>query len=179
MATKARPAPAPRPHGRPNRSAPAPWPPASLWRLWLGLLWRRHRKPVLRGVVLLGLLAAVAVAVAWPHWQRGRQGAALFDGRAPLRAKLSGHDNWLPPEVARCVNCHNTAGYAPPLRGADLRQAQARRGGPPSSYDAAALCRLLRTGVDPAWVTLPRAMPRYELSTAECEALWSHLSQRG
>ena len=27
-------------------------------------------------------------------------------------------------------------------------------------YDAAALCRVLRTGLDPATVQLPRAMPR-------------------
>jgi len=98
----------------------------------------------------------------------------------------------LPPAATRCINCHAPtavregaarAGLAEgsfgPLLNADLLQTpQARRGGPPSRYDSHSLCHLLRTGIDPAWVTLPRSMPRYELSDQDCTQLWQHLTAR-
>jgi len=59
-----------------------------------------------------------------------------------------------------------------------LASLQPRRGGPPSRFDDSSLCRLLRTGVDPAHVVIQRSMPRYELSDADCRALWAHLSKR-
>lgn len=137
--------------------------------------------------------AAWALAAAWGDWRLHQAGARLFDGRAPLVGQVLGHNQALPVQAARCANCHGAqAGWvpaagasastpsqrlAPVLSAALLRRSQARRGGPPSHYDAASLCRLLRTGVDPAWVMLPRGMPRYQISTSDCQALWAHLAE--
>jgi hypothetical protein len=63
------------------------------------------------------------------------------------------------------------------LDNGDLTRLLARRGGPPSRFDAAAFCRLLRTGEDPAGVLLPKAMPRYELDDAQCGQLWRFLAR--
>jgi hypothetical protein len=149
-------------------------------------------------MTLLIATAAVALVVAIAlDGQRQRRalatGAELFDGRRPLPARIHGHDEPLPPTAARCTNCHgggtttnvngaagaaSAALFGPPLTAATLATSQARRGGPPSVYDAAALCRLLRTGVDPAFVQIPRAMPRYEIDDAGCAALWAWMAQR-
>ena len=129
--------------------------------------------------------AARADAVAVEH---GRQ---LFVGKRPMSGLITGHAATLPAHASRCMNFH-AAGTAPksvsasastPLLGPTLTirlltQPVARRGGPPSHYDEASLCRLLRTGVDPAHVIIARAMPRYELSAAECHALWMYLSKQ-
>ena len=150
-------------------------------------------------------LAAVAIGIAWTglgllESLRARDaGARLFDGRTPMVARISGHADPMPAAVVACSNCHaplapraaaappGTAGTAPaapgavassagPVLGRDLlTQPLARRGGPPSRYDPAAFCRLLRTGEDPAGVLLPRAMPRYELDAAACDTLWRFL----
>jgi len=145
------------------------------------------------GALVVGALAAGAgLAWWWLQASPAADGAALFDGRRPLIARIQGHDDRLPPAAARCSNCHApsavrqaaagagvaTANFGPVLDRASLTQPLPRRGGPPSRYDAAALCRVLRTGADPALITLPRTMPRYELSDADCAALWAHLSIR-
>lgn len=160
-------------------TAPLTGPPPSLARRRAGL-----------AVIALGLLAGAA---GW--WFSGRtvaEGAALFDGRRPLAARIQGHDEPLPPAAARCSNCHApaalraaaagagvaSASFGPLLDHATLTELRPRRGGPPSRYDATALCRVLRQGIDPAWITLPRTMPRYTLSDAECTALWAHLSRQ-
>lgn len=70
------------------------------------------------------------------------------------------------------------ANFAPRLNATQLAQALPRRGGPPSRYDATSLCRLLRTGVDPAGVMVQRAMPLFEASDADCQALWQYLGTR-
>jgi hypothetical protein len=114
-----------------------------------------------------------------------RRGFALFSGAAPLQGTIVGHSSVLPPAAARCINCHaigtavpaSAASFGPLLTRQGLTGAAARRGGPPSRYDAAAFCRLLRQGVDPAWVIVPRSMPRYALSDADCHALWTHLTE--
>ena len=116
-----------------------------------------------------------------------RRGAELFSGAAALQGTIVGHSSALPPSAARCINCHaigtaapasaaSAASFGPLLTRHGLTAAVARRGGPPSRYDAPAFCRLLRQGVDPAWVIVPRSMPRYELSDADCHALWAHLT---
>jgi len=115
-----------------------------------------------------------------------RRGSELFNGGAPLQGTIVGHSSALPPSASRCVNCHaigsaapssaaSAASFGPLLTPQSLTGAVARRGGPPSRYDAAAFCRLLRQGVDPAWVVVPRSMPRYVLTDADCHALWAHL----
>lgn len=133
----------------------------------------------MRMVPLLLALAAPAAAAG-----DGRLGGALYAGGVPLQARLLGHTEPLPDEAARCSNCHGAAGarrdaarpFAPALNREHLLQPQRRRGGPPSRYDEHSFCRALRDGIDPAWVTLPRAMPRYRLDDAQCAALWSHLT---
>jgi hypothetical protein len=141
----------------------------------------------------LGLTAALALASGLasaadeaPSAARGRQ---LFLGEAPLAARILGQDFALPAQASRCINCHRPGGAAigasaaasapsaaPALSAATLTQALRRRGGPPSRYDAAALCTLLRSGVDPAYVMIQRTMPRYEISDADCRSLWLHLT---
>ncbi len=140
-----------------------------------------------RALVLPTLLLAASVLAAGAG-PAGR-GHALFTGAAPLHGTINGHASALPPAAARCVNCHtigsaapgaaaaSVASFGPLLTKQGLTGLVARRGGPPSRYDEAALCRLLRQGVDPAWVMVPRSMPRYELSDADCQALWTHLTE--
>jgi hypothetical protein len=153
------------------------------------------------------LLAAVALATLclsvwrWPSGGAGsedaerpgaeRQGAALWRGDLSLTARIAGHPNALPAAAARCINCHGAVRGvlasaadtdlaelgAPTLTARQLREPRARRGGPPSRYGAASFCTLLRTGVDPASVLLPREMPRYEITDADCTALWIHLTR--
>lgn len=134
----------------------------------------------LTGVV--ALLSVVAIAACDADADRAL-GADLFEGRAALVARLVGHTEALPAPTVRCANCHAVsgsapAGYGPTLSAAHLTDPQPRRGGPASRYDQGAFCRLLRTGIDPAHVQVPAGMPRYELSDAQCAALWAYLSQR-
>jgi len=141
----------------------------------------QRRAPLLviavAAAVAAGVLAAATAALV--AWQGRAEGAALYEGRRALVARVSGHDRPLPAEAARCVNCHEGAqAVGPALNERNLAQALPRRGGPPSRYDARALCRLLRQGVDPAWVMVPRAMPRYEIDERACDALWAHLQSR-
>lgn len=132
---------------------------------------------VLAVAAAAGLLAAATAA--FTELQGRAAGAALYEGRQPLVARLSGHDQPLPAAAARCTNCHEGAqAIGPALTERTLVQWVARRGGPPSRYDAQALCRLLREGQDPAAVLVPRTMPRYQIDERECEALWAHLSRR-
>jgi hypothetical protein len=132
--------------------------------------------------LLLGGVAGAAAADA----TRGR---ALFEGSAALPARVHGQDFALPAQASRCVNCHvapsaptsaasAVAAGAPLLTAAALSTPTRRRGGPPSRYDAASLCTLLRSGVDPAYVMIQRTMPRYDISDADCQALWLHLMER-
>ncbi len=144
--------------------------------------------------VLAGAVMATGVAASVAG---AREGAGLFDGRHPLAGRLAHHAQALPAEALRCVNCHArgpaasaavgisaatgvsaaTPGFAPTLSAAHLTGHIERRGGPPSRYDRSAFCQVLRTGVDPAGVLLPRAMPRYDVTDAQCAALWAHLTQ--
>jgi hypothetical protein len=120
--------------------------------------------------------------------QEVQRGRALYAGEAPLTARIAGHAAALPPQASRCTNCHvgATSTQAASSAGVQaiggilaahrLTQPLSRRGGPPSRFDAAALCRLLRTGVDPAHVVIAQTMPRYEVSDADCNALWAYLA---
>ncbi len=132
------------------------------------------------GAAVAVATGAIAAATATLEaWQRRADGAALYEGRQPLVARVSGHEQPLPALAARCANCHEGAqAIAPALTERTLAHAQPRRGGPPSRYDARALCRLLREGLDPALVLVPRAMPRYEIDERACSALWAHLQSR-
>lgn len=111
-----------------------------------------------------------------------REGNELFHGKGALTARIRGHDEWLPAEAMRCVNCHEPVNdgrlgrvSAPHLNRSLLLEARQRRGGPPSRYDQAAFCKLLKTGVDPASIVIAREMPVYELDLSQCASLWSFL----
>jgi hypothetical protein len=152
------------------------------------------------------MIAGLVVAAVWlagHAWldrrdsaRQRERGSVLFRGDAPVSARLVGHDQPLPAATVRCTNCH-VAPSVPPaaaaaasraseparpyggaLDAAALTMLRERRGAPPSAYNAASLCALLRTGVDPAQVMISSTMPRYDVSPADCSALWAHLSQR-
>ena len=150
---------------------------------------------------LVGLACAVLIAGAGGFWFKQRQarlereadlraqGQQLFQGEASklgaLSGRLAGHADDLPAMATRCTNCHTSGGgtdapsktpeFAPRLNRQGLTQPTPRRGGPPSAYDAASLCKLLREGIDPAWVMVRQEMPRYAATDAQCVALWTFL----
>ncbi|NML16567.1 c-type cytochrome [Azohydromonas caseinilytica] len=139
---------------------------------------QRPRSRLPRAAACALLLWALTNGMPAPDRARGQR---LFQGEEPLAARIAGQDFALPAGASRCGNCHGGAAaqrIAPLLTTVSLTSATSRRGGPPSRYDAASFCRLLRSGVDPAHVIVPRTMPRYELSDADCADLWSHLSRR-
>ncbi|MCW7539110.1 hypothetical protein OOT46_14800 [Aquabacterium sp. A7-Y] len=162
------------------------WSPLSCRRrAWLGTA---------AAVLALGSLPAAAVppgleSLAEPDLADVALGRALFNGHRPLLGRIAGHDATLPAAVSACTGCHRprtglgtqlgaaaAASFGPELSRAFLLQALPRRNGPPSAYTTASLCEALRTGVDPAFVTLLPSMPRYQMSDAECRALWSYLT---
>ncbi len=137
--------------------------------------------------------AALAAVLVTPGTAASNDGAVqrglqLYAGAAPLQGTITGHAAPLPPGAARCINCHalGTAGparaasapssFGPLLTRERLTQRIARRGGPPSAYDETNFCRLLRSGIDPAYVLIPRDMPRYTLADADCRSLWLYLN---
>ena len=131
------------------------------------------------GAWFVGALASRDVASA--QVSRGRyiymQGA---DQNSPLLARIANQPDVLPAVAVRCINCHDRAGSAAEYRAQVLsREALLgvvpRRGGPATRFDAASLCKLLATGVDPAWILINQTMPRYELTDAQCRALWAYL----
>ncbi|WP_404823849.1 hypothetical protein [Burkholderia seminalis] len=131
-----------------------------------------------------GLVAACAAAATPDPAHLIGRGRALFVGAAPLTGRLSTHPADLPEGAVRCANCHAAGRSAsvlrpigPRLTGRWLSELQARRGGPPSSYDRADFCALLRTGIDPAYVLINVAMPRYRISDRDCTALWRFLNE--
>ncbi|MDP9967736.1 MULTISPECIES: hypothetical protein [Variovorax] len=142
-------------------------------------------------MLALAFGTALAVGPAWSEEPEAAvpssvaRGVRLFDGAEPLAGTLSGHNAPLPSAATRCIQCHAgpgrsaaaVPGFAPPLDRRQLRETLPRRGGPPVAYERASFCRTLRTGVDPAHVTLPRAMPRFDADDGQCAALWDYLTQ--
>jgi hypothetical protein len=131
------------------------------------------------------LLVSVSVAFSpAPLAKSARQGSALFHGRKPLSGRIRGHDEVLPPEAVRCANCHDAANNgrlsrvtAPHIDRALLLEPRQRRGGPPSRYDQAGFCKLLRTGIDPASIVIAREMPAYVMDDEQCANLWAYCAQ--
>ncbi len=114
-------------------------------------------------------------------------GQALYLGEVPIEARLRGQALVLPTAASRCTNCHEAAAReadlkagigAPRLNKATLTEPTSRRGGPVSSYDEAAFCKLLKTGVDPAYVLVRKTMPQFQTTDEQCQQLWAYLSQR-
>ncbi|MEX3894418.1 hypothetical protein [Paraburkholderia sp. BR10954] len=141
------------------------------------------RRPAARVAVCLGLAAVVRLAHAEQQLcKSGDLGCAIYNGQHAVAAHLRDDDRPLPPWTTRCVNCHagtdKSGTFAPPLTAALLLDAKSRRGGPASSYQPGGFCRAVRHGIDPANVLLRKAMPQYQLSDSECEALWEYLTNR-
>jgi len=146
----------------------------------------------------IALAAGVPLVLAstwfWLRTSTRDRGEQLFRGQAPLTAHLVGHRDALPNEAVQCQNCHKLEADPPPkpaqagtepalvetvgptLGPALLTHLTPRRGGPASEYDADAFCRLLRDGIDPTQIMIPQLMPRYTLTDAECNALWSYIT---
>jgi hypothetical protein len=138
----------------------------------------------LRRLFLLSLIFGAALLPGQVS-DAARRGNALYRGKEALSGKVRGHDESLPPEAVRCANCHDAADgarlsrvAAPRLDRALLLEPRQRRGGPPSHYDRAVFCKLLRTGVDPASIVVAREMLVYELDQNQCAALWAFLIAR-
>lgn len=131
-------------------------------------------------VAVSHLVATSALASNW-----ALRGRALFRGQEPLEGRIRDHQDGLPPETVRCQNCHVVAGQplpdraiAPRLDRTLLAGLRSRRGGPPSAYAPESFCKLLRTGVDPAYILIARSMPVYEVNDAQCRSLWLYLIER-
>jgi hypothetical protein len=115
------------------------------------------------------------------------RGERLFDGREPVAATLAGHTASLPPQLAACIACHGGAAapsslevrVAPPLGCTLLSRRHDKQGEPPLLYERESFCRTVRTGSNPNYVMLGREMPRFDLSQAQCDALWIYLTTRG
>jgi len=128
-------------------------------------------------------LALVAFALSMLACLESRSvalGKRLFNADPPLTARLSGDPLLLPAAASRCSNCHQVASqdeadFGPRLTATWLLSDRKRRGGPPCHYDLESFCALLRTGIDPAFVIIDRAMPRYELDDDACRALWNYV----
>ncbi|WP_323122062.1 hypothetical protein [Burkholderia alba] len=142
----------------------------------------RSRRRAFGGRLVLALAVLLGWLPAGAHADDTALGRALFTGAAPLRGRLSTHPSDLPAGVVRCANCHAAGqdarvanSIAPRLNASWLGELQSRRGGPPSQYDRASFCALLRTGLDPAYVLINVEMPRYRISDRDCGALWQFL----
>jgi hypothetical protein len=113
---------------------------------------------------------------------RGKQ---IYLGEETVIGKIDGHISSLPPSLGKCVTCHTFARQstleaesAPLLHRSALLDPHSRRGGPGFSYDKTSFCKTVRTGIDPQYVVLSRAMPRFEISEAQCSALWTYLTDQ-
>jgi hypothetical protein len=149
--------------------------------LWMVALW----------MIALWMIASAAraeppseqAASAHEEYMRGE---ALFRGNIDLHGRLYTHVVDMPPRVVRCANCHAVddgpdvpRSLAPRLTHNLLLLPRARRGGPPSHYDRAGFCTLLRSGIDPAFVMISVEMPRYAIDDVNCQALWRYVTGDG
>jgi hypothetical protein len=134
--------------------------------------------------LLIGSATAYANEL-WAQDQPDTFGQDLFEGRVGAQAKMSGHSMALPVQASRCINCHEstrasrqTQNFGTQLNRRILMATIARRGGPASRYDALSFCKVIREGLDPANVVINSAMPRYQVSDAQCTSLWSYVMSR-
>lgn len=130
----------------------------------------------LLGLALLPSSAASAI----------QTGEDLYKGKEPLKGQIRGHEDFLPPSAVICANCHSAKSTsrlsskpAPQLNRVWFTKMRQRHGGPPSTYNQAAFCKLLRTGTDPVFVLVDREMPIYDLDDRQCASLWNYLTEKG
>ena len=148
-----------------------------------------------RGWLRIGIVAGLLMLSALAGWALQRQsaqgalarGEAVYTGAQPLPGRLAGHETALPTLATRCVNCHaagsaegerrdGAARFGASLDAAALTNLRSRRGGPPSRFDAATLCEVLRSGRDPVQVLISSDMPRYDVTDTQCQHLWTYLT---
>jgi ABC-type branched-subunit amino acid transport system substrate-binding protein len=150
-------------------------------------------------LIILGLV--VAVSLPAPHTGAAelvtaREGAALPRGRllyreggdASVRVVLPGELE-RPASGFACAGCHGPTGTgggeggirAPAITWAALSQPSDGDGTRPPrpGYDAAAIARALREGLDPAGRMLGPAMPRYRAEEAGLTGLLAYLRMLG
>lgn len=151
----------------------------------------RHSQARSHAIALLCMACMIAVSGCARNTEDAalqgqyRRGENIFLGNEHPPARIAGHQDPLPPQVARCVNCHApshpapaTAESAPPLTRTALLQTRARRGGPMFSYERESFCSTVRSGIDPEHVILNRAMPRFDMDDEQCLALWLFLTEK-
>lgn len=143
-------------------------------------------------LVACGVAVLIGISLALSEGQAEREkvgrelklGRDLFflgaDHAEPIKARVAHHQMALPVTAVRCTNCHDRAGAgaegrAQVLSPQNLLASTPRRGGPATRFDRESFCKLLRTGVDPAWIVINQTMPRYELSDEQCRLLWTYL----
>jgi hypothetical protein len=142
------------------------------------------RRAALRGAVIAVLAAGASGARAAQD-----AGARLYrDGvgvaGTPVLGTVQGDVPVTGAQVS-CAGCHGRSGLgsaeggkvAPPITGAALRAARSAGPRPRPAYDAAALARALREGVDAAGRPLDPLMPRFRLVDADVAALGAHLDR--
>ena len=138
--------------------------------------------PFSRVLVLVGLIFAMTTyALRSAGEVSGSAGQRMFFGETPLQGTIVGHERPLPAALVACANCHPAGSRAAletaigPRLDKSTTDTGRRRGGPPSRFTSTTFCRLLRTGVDPAYIVISRQMPRYDLRDDQCFSLWQYL----
>ena len=137
------------------------------------------------GLAIAALLLPCAASGSDVDTGAEERGKRLFVAGEGLVGTMETYQAPLPSAVIRCSNCHagglNAAGQPSAggaLKGDDLTSYVRRRNGPPSRYTDAALCKLLRTGVDPAGIYVAESMPRYRIDDGACRDLFVFLQMR-
>lgn len=96
------------------------------------------------------------------------------EANRPVAARIEGTPGAIDAALLGCAGCHGRAGEGRREGGtqaADIRFGQLAGAG----YGPTSFCRAVREGEGPGGRKLARAMPRYDLSEGECQALWDHL----
>jgi hypothetical protein len=136
------------------------------------------------GVLACAVLLACSSKASSSEKLLQERGWKIFSGQEPVTASIAGHTEPLPPQAARCINCHSekqrksTERFAPLLTRDWLTQIHARHGGPAYAYSEGDFCKTVRSGLSPDYVVLLRTMPRYEIDDAQCRALWTYLTHQ-
>ncbi len=106
--------------------------------------------------------------------------------KPPIEAILGGGTSRIPGRLMPCASCHGADGQGRPEGGVtpsnitwDVLERALTSSDPLArrrpAYDAAALRRAIRDGVDPAGNELGLTMPRFRMSDADMESLISYL----
>jgi hypothetical protein len=147
--------------------------------MWVFLLKVKHNR--IRFTTFCVLIAPLLFASSEHGVVRGQR---LFSGVEAVTGTISGHKAAMPAEAVTCRNCHQAGdsparqSFGPRLNRDTLLELHKRRGAPPSTYDEQTFCRILRTGVDPAYIVISPEMPRYQIDEQQCRSLWLYLTEQ-